>query len=142
MDEIKNLDDILSCLVKEPRFRLGMNDGDIKNLLNENSIDDTNMFPVLNKLKKDELIEVYQLTATYSNQTIYRMALEGIIFERNGGYKTKATLIVYDEERIRKLETSQIQLTRLTFWVALGTVGLLLIETVKFFVDHNFYLCH
>ncbi len=125
---IKELDSVLEYLSIN---NIGV-DGILFSELLENftpKVTDEIMTRHLAKLRQDGLIFHSKITDTIN------ITHDGAIKYLLGGYTQEIKEKSDEIMRIRELETYPKVLNRLTFWVVLGTIGLLTIEFVKLLND-------
>ena len=116
----------------------------ITNCLNEDGrkFNNNELVMILNKLQKDGYILHDNGTHPYTQKEtpLYFITFEGKIFYQQGGYGQQ--IIRQNDENVRVLnleishETLMRKLNALTFWIATGTVGLVLIEAIKLLNEH------
>ncbi len=75
----------------------------------------------------------------------YFITFDGFLLLENGGYKQDLINKNSETKRIDDLDKKSIYLSdrmnRLTFWVVVGSIGLLLMEIVKFVVANPHFFC-
>jgi len=73
------------------------------------------------------------------------ITLQGYYFIENGGYTTKKTNDDAEDNRLKNIETSQLdtgkKLNVLTGWVAGGTIALVLVELLNLALEHHWFSC-
>ena len=83
------------------------------------------------KLIKDKYIEMVQNGAPH-------ITVEGLLFE---GYEKQKERIKNQDEQLTRVVERQLSQTEsvvsLTRWLALGTIGLLAFEILKFYLEHR-----
>jgi len=129
----------------KPSFSTTLND--LKGILHDFDKDDLEL--ILDKLRKDG----YIIFSEYGNQSIlhqmdtrYIITFEGKMFHEQGAYRQQ--LFNRDAESIRldKLDVYQTRLAlllnRATWWIAGGTIALVLVELWKMALEHHWFFCH
>jgi hypothetical protein len=138
---IQKLDSVLSIFDPNSTYR-GINNLKIKELLKEKKIDigERLLTEILHKLVKDnylriEVADAMVGTQTFKNISYYLLTFEGELFQTNGGYLEEAR--ARDERRrwedrlLENGERNGERLNTLTLILAIGTVGLAVIEIIK-----------
>lgn len=102
-------------------------------------ISSTKLHEALYKLVKDEYVRFEEQETFMTNQKIivkyYMMTFEGEVFMSNGGYVEESKVLDAARHRDEILENQSLsnanRLNYLTFWLAVGSIVLALIEIVK-----------
>jgi len=144
----EQLDAVLKCLSEasdsfdEETIFLLCNDLDSSNSISTASKTNFNVpretvSEILRKLEKDEFLDAHKFSGLNSLST-YKINFEGRVFSQDGGYTGRFNRQTSAERISQSYERT---LARGTFWIALGTLGLLAFELLKFWMD-QFCHCH
>jgi len=148
---IQKLDDVLLTLVSSDILYVFHNSTQLHEHLlkrhgdNIKKITELELISILNKLEKDGYVEtsiyinpvfpeaaktiLYKITFEGEYFTLYQNGYEGLDYQKN-----------VENIRLEKVEAFQ---SKLALFVAIGTVGLLIWEVIKYFVfEHHWYFHH
>ena len=155
MEELQILDELLKIFSIEPRQRAfnvpQLQDEFLKkhpSFIGKWSKDLTEEY--LEKLIKDKYVRndtkdseraVFGRAIQY-----YKITIEGIIFIKADGYQQKLIDDISENNRLKALEISQLSqgktLNDLTLYVAVGSIGILIIEFAKVVWHNRYFFCH
>lgn len=100
---------------------------------------------IIRNLKKDEYIE-----QEHPTEARFAITLRGALAHQKGGYLGHLQSLKTKEQRVRILEDEQVkqnnlnikvqsQIRSLTFWVAVGTVGMLGWDILKYLIHYRHF---
>ena len=154
MTWLEKMDTVLFCLDKlsgdNPRF------SDLEKWLNENylgQVDKGEIQDITLYLWREQMMyfEVNGLrTSDYDDRLPdgrYLISCKGKLFRESiGGFTQQKINADAENNRLRKLETSQLSLSKglnvVTAWIAGGTIALVLVELWKMALEHHWFSCH
>lgn len=114
-------------------------------------IDVVRLNEILHKLIKDGYLRIVvvkgaTLGVNMDDISYYVLTFEGEFFQYTGGYseekKVSDDRATWTDSLLVNGEQNQRRLNTLTFWLCVGTIGLVLFEITKFVLQHYCFVCH